>query len=493
MPPPFGPSSCAGCAWARVRRSGARVEAGRRSSSATTTSAAKACSRRRRVEAVTVLEVNAPVIDYPGSTKALVDRALLVEPMRRWRDRICRRADLIVTPSAAILPAETPARKIVGSNGARTRSGSGPASRRRRAVRAAAGDGRDLRRGVPELARRHQPGARRARAAQRGAGRSRRGLHRRRSRAAGGRARSRRARQRHRHRRRAARRDAGVPGGRGHRRRAVRHRRASPAVARLLLVAAQDVRVHGRRAAGRRAGASTGFRRWSSDGREGLLYDPAEPGALAAALEQLDRPVVAPRRWARPRARAPSASTAGRRTARRSMAAIERGCSRCTMQPAIDTQHPARFPTDAFPPVCGGSGWSTYELARGLRRRGHEITIVQPRPGTPAGRRERDYDGFRVIELGAPAPPLPYVRNYFKNERLYPRLAAPSRRTHRPRAHRARARAARARRACPRSRPRTRRGVPTVCTVRDYWPVCYWSDLIHTRTARRCAPAAPQA
>jgi len=25
------------------------------------------------------------------------------------------------------------------------------------------------------------------------------------------------------------------------------------------------------------------------------------------------------------------------------------------------------IPTDAFPPICGGSGWSTYELARGLR------------------------------------------------------------------------------------------------------------------------------
>ena len=24
-------------------------------------------------------------------------------------------------------------------------------------------------------------------------------------------------------------------------------------------------------------------------------------------------------------------------------------------------------------------------------------------------------------------------------------------------------------------------GIPTICTVRDYWPVCYWSDLIHTR------------
>ena len=65
------------------------------------------------VGAVAVLEVNAPVIDHPGSNKRLIDRALVVEPMRRWRERICRQSDLIVTPSAAILPPDTPARKIV--------------------------------------------------------------------------------------------------------------------------------------------------------------------------------------------------------------------------------------------------------------------------------------------------------------------------------------------------------------------------------------------
>jgi glycosyltransferase involved in cell wall biosynthesis len=60
-----------------------------------------------------VLEVNAPVIDHEGSTKGRIDRALVIEPMRRWREAICDRADLIVTPSAAILPRDTPARKIV--------------------------------------------------------------------------------------------------------------------------------------------------------------------------------------------------------------------------------------------------------------------------------------------------------------------------------------------------------------------------------------------
>ena len=51
-----------------------------------------------------VLEVNAPIIDYPRSPKARLDKALLVEPMRRWRDRQVRAADLIVSPSREILP-----------------------------------------------------------------------------------------------------------------------------------------------------------------------------------------------------------------------------------------------------------------------------------------------------------------------------------------------------------------------------------------------------
>ena len=131
--------------------------------------------------------------------------------------------------------------------------------------------------------------------------------------------------------------------------------------------------------------------------------------------------------------------------------------------------------TDAFPPVCGGSGWSTYELARGMRRRGHEIVIVQPyseRAPKPVG-----YDGFEVIAVPAFAPPVPFIRNYFRNERLYRRLAVFLARVIRderidlihaqhvltgpPAVDAARA-----------------TGVPSICTVRDYWPACYWGDLI---------------
>ena len=148
--------------------------------------------------------------------------------------------------------------------------------------------------------------------------------------------------------------------------------------------------------------------------------------------------------------------------------------------------------TDAFPPVCGGSGWSTYELARGLRSRGHELTIVQPRPRTAAGIRETAYDGLRVLELGAPAPPIPYVRNYFKNERLYARLAGVLTDV-----------IARERidiihgqhvMTCVPSVAAARRSsVPVVCTVRDYWPVCYWSDLIHTSEGMALCPGCSAA
>jgi glycosyltransferase involved in cell wall biosynthesis len=67
----------------------------------------------RRVGARVVLEVNAPIVDHPGSRKQIVDRALLVEPLRRWREWQCARADLFVTPSRAVLPDWIPAARVL--------------------------------------------------------------------------------------------------------------------------------------------------------------------------------------------------------------------------------------------------------------------------------------------------------------------------------------------------------------------------------------------
>lgn len=145
------------------------------------------------------------------------------------------------------------------------------------------------------------------------------------------------------------------------------------------------------------------------------------------------------------------------------------------------------IPTDAFPPVCGGSGWSTYELGRGLRARGHDVTIVQPQPGTPSGVRETEYDGFRVRQFGAPAPNIPFVRNYYKSEKLTRSLteylASYLRNTPQDIVHAQHVMTTMAAIEAAKGA-----GVPVVATVRDYWPVCYWSDLLHTSTGLALCP-----
>ena len=131
------------------------------------------------------------------------------------------------------------------------------------------------------------------------------------------------------------------------------------------------------------------------------------------------------------------------------------------------------FATDAFPPVSGGSGWSTYELARGLRARGHHLVIVQTHSGEPPV----SYDGFEVIGFPVHAPAIPFVRNYVRNERLYPRLAAflatLIRDEHIDLIHGQHELTGPAAITAAR-----RQRIPSVCTVRDYWPLCYWSDLM---------------
>lgn len=143
--------------------------------------------------------------------------------------------------------------------------------------------------------------------------------------------------------------------------------------------------------------------------------------------------------------------------------------------------------TDAFPPICGGSGWSTYELARGLRRLGHTISIVRPRPGQPAGVTRTQYEDFTIHEVGAYAPAVPYVRNYFKNERLTRLLAGWL--TTFAREQRVDVLHGQHLLTIPAAIAAARRlGVPGVATVRDYWPVCYWSDLIHDYAAPNLCP-----
>ena len=147
--------------------------------------------------------------------------------------------------------------------------------------------------------------------------------------------------------------------------------------------------------------------------------------------------------------------------------------------------------TDSFPPGCGGSGWSTYELARGLAGRGHTVEVVQPRPGT-AGTHRRTYDGLTVEDVGAAAPDVPFVRNYFKNERLWASLERVL--SSRLREHPVDVvHAQHVLTTLPAVAAARAAGVPAVATVRDYWPVCYWSTLILDPSAEALCPACTAA
>jgi len=144
--------------------------------------------------------------------------------------------------------------------------------------------------------------------------------------------------------------------------------------------------------------------------------------------------------------------------------------------------------TDSFPPGAGGSGWSTFELARQLRTRGHAVHVVQAKPGADNGVHDRNYEGVPVTEFRIRVPNVPVVRNVLKNERLWAALAqylvtrlaaTPADIIH----------AQHVMTTVPAVRAGQKAGVPVVATVRDYWPVCYWSDLIVSPSAPALCPA----
>jgi glycosyltransferase involved in cell wall biosynthesis len=143
--------------------------------------------------------------------------------------------------------------------------------------------------------------------------------------------------------------------------------------------------------------------------------------------------------------------------------------------------------TDSFPPVCGGSGWSTWELVRSLIALGHDVRVLKVAAGDGDGVVEDHYQSVPVTIFNLRAPRVPLVRNMVKNERLWSRLAqylaGDLRRRPVDIVH-----AQHVMTTVPSIRAARRRGIPVVATVRDYWPVCYWSDLIYDPGQPRLCP-----
>ena len=52
-----------------------------------------------------LLEVNSPVVDHPGSLKGVLDGLTLVRPLKRYREALCRQAAALLAPIPEIVPA----------------------------------------------------------------------------------------------------------------------------------------------------------------------------------------------------------------------------------------------------------------------------------------------------------------------------------------------------------------------------------------------------
>jgi glycosyltransferase involved in cell wall biosynthesis len=146
--------------------------------------------------------------------------------------------------------------------------------------------------------------------------------------------------------------------------------------------------------------------------------------------------------------------------------------------------------TDAFPPVCGGSGWSTWELARGLSARGHHVEVVKVDTSAREDRIHNGrYESVPVTTFARAVTDVPVARNFVKNEQLWSELSASVLSPKLATGAFDVVHGQHVLSAVPAIRAGEAAGVPAVATVRDYWPVCYWSDLIIDPASPHLCPA----
>jgi glycogen synthase len=110
--------------------------------------------------------------------------------------------------------------------------------------------------------------------------------------------------------------------------------------------------------------------------------------------------------------------------------------------------------TEVYPPRAGGAGWSTRALAVGLREAGHEVSVLTTSPGPP----EMDGICVRRLKVAGHRKRLAYPRAFAA--RLHAEIADAVHAQHSLSAL-----------GCLAGEQAGRVAV----TVRDHWPVCFWS------------------
>src|SRR6185503_20755320 len=206
----------------------------------------------------------------------------------------------------------------------------------------------------------------------------------------------------------------------------------------------QDLRIHGLRPAHRHhpAPAAHGDR-------------PRRPGRAARARGRRGGPGRshrAPRRGFR------AAAAARRQRARPRGRALFLGLPLRAARARAPPDRGVRvlLATEVYPPRAGGAGWSTRALALGLREAGHDVAVVTTSPGA------EDLDGLSIRRLSARG------RRRLSVPRVIARALAAETADVVHAQHSLSALGSLAG-----ARPER-----VAVTVRDHWPVCFWSTRI---------------
>lgn len=137
------------------------------------------------------------------------------------------------------------------------------------------------------------------------------------------------------------------------------------------------------------------------------------------------------------------------------------------------------LPSDVFPPQSGGAGWSAHALALALQAHGHRVTAVVPRSGA-VGVTRTDVLGVATVGYGYRAPSIPFLKNYWRHERLWSGLAMLLEQEARHAPTEPLVLHAQHVQVTPAAVLAGQRlGAPVVVTIRDHWPWDYFATGLH--------------
>jgi glycosyltransferase involved in cell wall biosynthesis len=144
------------------------------------------------------------------------------------------------------------------------------------------------------------------------------------------------------------------------------------------------------------------------------------------------------------------------------------------------------LPTDTFPPgQVGGAAWSTHALAHALHERGHTPMVVVASEVGPdrrdkAGTWHHEYaTGVPALRYGYMAPSVPFLKNYYRHEKLTRPLATLLTQQGAAYPYPLVIHAQHVQTTPPAILAGRQLGVPVLVTVRDHWPWHYFATGLH--------------